>query len=195
MKVIICPGIHETQLTDRFLQSLLRIESEKVMNSVNSVNEKFLVFATDKYPAYSPLHVYQWLNKPEILTDELLFICFSAGVVGGIGAAIALQLKRVKIKAFIAIDGWGVPLFTNFPLYRFSHDYFTHWSSAILGTGESNFYSDPPVPHLTLWETPETCQGWIVNSGNNHQKISKIKSSAKDYLQEIIGITDSPGNT
>ncbi|MDJ0576682.1 MAG: hypothetical protein QNJ65_16130 [Xenococcaceae cyanobacterium MO_234.B1] len=143
---------------------------------------QWLVFPTDKHPPYSPLAVYDWLNKPEILTDKLLFIAFSAGVVGGIGAAIALEEKGVNIKAFIAIDGWGVPLWGNFPLYRFSHDYFTHWSSAILGTGKESFYADPSVEHLAMWRSPETCQGWIVSNSS----ASKINCSAKDYLQQII---------
>ena len=183
MKVIICPGIHKTQLTDRFLHNLL---ATKQPATVGTLVDNCLVFPTDKYPAYSSFHLYQWLNKSKVLTDELLFICFSAGVVGGIGTAIFLQLQGIKIKAFVAMDGWGVPLIANFPIYRFSHDYFTHWSSALLGTGKASFYSEPAVPHLTLWESPQTCQGWIVKQGISDRKISKVKSSALDYLQTII---------
>ena len=223
MKVIICPGIHSPELTESFVSSVsaLRIETSNGSREAggaggaeraggaggaggeenkaypNSIatnpDIQWLVFPTEKHPPYSPLAVYDWLNKPEILTDELLFIGFSAGVVGGIGTAIALQEKGVNIKAFIAIDGWGVPLWGNFPLYRFSHDYFTHWSSAILGTGKESFYADPPVEHLAMWRSPETCQGWIVSNSNprwcniNASKTSKVSCSAKDYLQQIIG--------
>ena len=260
MKVIICPGIHSSELTESFVSSVSalpietsrgageqgkqweqgkqrkqrrqgkqesrgsrggkggNIPTNKLLSSTDNLKSplsgrgageaednkaypnsiatnpdiQWLVFPTEKHPPYSPLAVYDWLNKPEILTDKLLFIAFSAGVVGGIGAAIALQEKGVNIKAFIAIDGWGVPLWGNFPLYRFSHDYFTHWSSAILGTGKESFYADPPVEHLAMWRSPETCQGWIVSNSNrcwcniNASKTSKVSCSAKDYLQQII---------
>ena len=182
MKVIICPGVHEIQLTNHFLNSLLNNQEERI---VNDKITDFLIFPTSKYPAYSAFHIYDWLNKPEILKEQLLFISFSAGVVGSIGAATALQLQGVTIKAFIAIDGWGVPLLANFPIYRLSHDYFTHWSSAFLDTGKESFYSDPPVEHLTLWSSPENCQGWIVKEGTQ-QETNKVKSSVRDYLLHII---------
>ena len=181
MKVIICPGIHQTQLTDRFFKSLF---GNDLNNLTSSNNSKYLIFSTESFPAYSPFHIYQWLDKPEITSEELFFICFSAGVVGGIGAALALRLKQVKIKGFVAVDGWGVPLLGDFPIYRFSHDYFTHWSSAFLGAGKEAFYCDPPVPHLTLWERPEACTGWIVRRDGAIE--TKIKSSAKEYLWETI---------
>ena len=179
MKVIICPGIHKTQLTDSFLNSIFRFEKELLSNK----NSDLLVFPTEKDRAYSPVDIYQWLTSSTTLV-ELVFICFSAGVVGGFGAASALQLQGVKIKAFVAIDGWGVPLLADFPIYRLSHDYFTHWSSALLGAGKESFYCDPPVPHLTLWEFPEICQGWIVKEGKDG--VTKIKSSAQNYLQHIL---------
>ena len=201
MRVIICPGIHASELTDSFVCSVattancnhlrsitLNSGAEKPKNQVNQINIptnrdlQWLVLPTRKYLPYDPVGIYHWLNQPEMLAEELLFIAFSAGVVGGIGAAIALQQQGVKIKAFIAIDGWGVPLWGDFPVYRFSHDYFTHWSSAILGTGQASFYADPPVAHLTIWRSPETCQGWIVTNST----ANKIRCSARDYLQQIV---------
>lgn len=184
MKVIICPGVHETQLTDRFLNSLLTIEQEQRRSTI--LND-WLIFPTEQELVYSPFHIYNWLERSEIFNDELFFVAFSAGVVGAIGAAILLQLKGLKIKGFIAIDGWGVPLWVNFPVYRLSHDYFTHWSSAVLGTGKSSFYCDPFVEHLTLWSSPETCQGWIIERNNWTETYLK-RSSAKDYLQHIISL-------
>lgn len=179
MKVIICPGIHETQLTEGFLNSIFRFEEEFLFDK----NRDLLVFPTAKERAYSPIDIYQWLSSSTTLVN-VLFICFSAGVVGGFGAATALQLQGVKIQAFVAIDGWGVPLLADFPIYRLSHDYFTHWSSAFLGAGKDNFYCDPPVPHLTLWESPETCEGWIAKESNDG--VIKIKSSAQQYIQDIL---------
>lgn len=181
MKVIICPGIHETQLTDRFLNSIFRFESEFLLDKKSDL----LVFPTAKDRAYSPVDIYQWLSSSTTLVD-VLFICFSAGVVGGFGAATALQLQGVTIKAFVAIDGWGVPLLADFPIYRLSHDYFTHWSSALLGAGKENFYCDPPVPHLTLWESPEAGKGWIVTEGKDG--VTKIPSSAQKYIRDILAL-------
>ena len=119
------------------------------------------------------------LQNPD--QEELFFIAFSAGVVSAMGTILALQIQHIKIKGFIAIDGWGVPLWGNFPIYRFSHDYFTHWSSALLGTGKTSFYSDPAVDHLTMWSEPEACQGWITQ-----QNLPPRRSTTKDYLQEIL---------
>ena len=150
MNVIICPGIHAPELTDSFVTSLA-IEEHNL-----------LVFPTTQYPAYSSWHVYHWLQQQQLVSQDLLFITFSAGVVGGAGAAIALQLAGYRIAALIAIDGWGVPLLPIFPLYRLSHDYFTHWSSAILGGSNESFYAEPSSSHLDIWRFPEACQGWGV---------------------------------
>ncbi len=198
MKVIICPGIHDSKLTESFLDSVrgdwetgrLGREGEE-----NKLDLQWLVLPTEEYAPYSPFAVYHWFIEREQSqvwqidsslksnSDELFFITFSAGVVGGIGSAIALQNKGFKIKAFIAIDGWGVPLWGNFPIYRFSHDYFTHWSSALLGTGKESFYADPPVEHLRMWRSPEICYGWIISDS-----APKIRCSAKDYLQKISDV-------
>lgn len=98
------------------------------------------------------------------LKSPIIFISFSAGVVGAIGAACLWQLLGGRVKAFIAIDGWGVPLQGNFPIHRMSHDYFTHWSSCLLGSGQNNFYAQPAVDHLSMWKSPQTVQGWWVDS-------------------------------
>ncbi|ELS02353.1 hypothetical protein Xen7305DRAFT_00020670 [Xenococcus sp. PCC 7305] len=172
MNVIICPGIHEPKLTDSFIASL-------------SLEDNSLVFPANHYPAYDSWHIYDWIQKQKLVSQELLFVTFSAGVVGGIGAAIALQLSGFKITAFIAIDGWGVPLFPMFPIYRLSHDHFTHWSSAILGAGDEGFYADPAKSHLELWSAPENCWGCRVSSKN--QLISRC--TARDYLKLLMSKT------
>ncbi|MEM9275454.1 MAG: hypothetical protein AAGA80_21180 [Cyanobacteria bacterium P01_F01_bin.143] len=169
MNVIICPGIHAPELTDSFIASL-------------SIEQNLLVFPTNRYPAYSAWHLAHWVRSQKLVSQKLLFITFSAGVVGGIGAAIALQVMGFEIAAFIAIDGWGVPLFPAFPIYRLSHDYFTHWSSAILGSGNESFYADPAKSHLELWSSPENCWGWrVLDDGK-----SLSRCSAKDYLKFLM---------
>ena len=171
MPVIICPGIHPTELTDRFVLALqLRIQQE------------CLVLPTGQYPPYSAIAVYQWLNQQHRSTSEpLAFVCFSAGVVGGFGAALAWRLQGGTIHRFVAMDGWGMPLVADFPIHRLSHDYFTHWSSGILGAGQYGFYADPPVEHLAIWRSPETCYGWqVIRSG------LKSRITLLDYLANIL---------
>ncbi len=170
MKVIICPGIHPPELTESFVAGL---ELSKFCQPAD-----ILIFPTKDYPAYSGWHILQFVGdrlRGDGKTDyqlpitnyqlpiRLVFISFSAGVVGAIAAAKAWQRMGGKVKAFIALDGWGVPLFGDFPIYRVSHDEFTHWSSALLGSGEESFYADPGVEHLELWRSPQTVRGWWVN--------------------------------
>jgi hypothetical protein len=152
MTVIICPGVHSPELTQEFLINL----------PVAPAN--LLIFPTEKYPAFSAIDVLQFLKEHQSLDVPVVFIGFSAGVVGAIGAAWGWQLLGGEVKALIALDGWGVTLAGNFPIHRLSHDYFTHWSSACLGAGEDSFYADPPVEHLELWRSPYTVEGWWVKS-------------------------------
>jgi hypothetical protein len=150
MPIIICPGIHDPHLTDLFVQALQA-----------KISQDYLVLPTTEYLPYSAIAVYQWLDEQKLSkTEPLAFIAFSAGVVGGFGAAIAWQLQGGRVDRFIAMDGWGMPLVANFPIFRVSHDYFTHWSSGILGGGSGGFYADPGVEHLELWRSPSTSFGW-----------------------------------
>ncbi|MEL6931446.1 MAG: hypothetical protein AAFO95_22905, partial [Cyanobacteria bacterium J06600_6] len=137
MPIIVCPGIHDPELTDALIQNLQ-----------NQIDDVYFILPTAAYTPYSAIAISQWLEQqPLSKTEPLSFIAFSAGVVGSIGAAIAWQLRGGQVRSFIAFDGWGMPLAGNFPIYRVSHDYFTHWSSRLLG-GEAEFYADPEVGHL-----------------------------------------------
>ncbi|MHC5596940.1 MAG: hypothetical protein ACYTXC_13535 [Nostoc sp.] len=172
MNIIICPGIHEPELTESFRVGLLDLVSQSAI-APNSAN--ILIYPGKDVLVLSALHILQFLrvrlsNSPE---SSIIFISFSAGVVGAIGAAHLWQLLGGCVKAFIAIDGWGVPLQGNFPIHRMSHDYFTHWSSCLLGSGQNNFYAEPAVDHLSMWRclttsrsasTPQTVQGCWVDS-------------------------------
>lgn len=169
--VIIIPGVHPPEITDRFVRDIQK-----------EIDRDYLVLPTEAYLPYNAIAIYQWLGQQQLdKTQPLSFIAFSAGVVGGIGAALAWQLQDGKVRSFIAFDGWGMPLVANFPLYRVSHDYFTHWSSAILGGGTSSFYVEPGVEHLELWRTPNNCRGWqIISPG------WKIRCSLTTYLQTTL---------
>lgn len=158
MSIVICPGMHNPELTQSFL-SWLQHEI-----ALGSSTENILIFPAQDDPAYSAWHILQFLRSlsSSSLETPLVFISFSAGVVGAIGAAWGWQMLGGQVKAFIALDGWGVSLFGNFPIHRLSHDYFTHWSSSLLGSGFDSFYADPPVEHLKLWRSPQTVEGWRI---------------------------------
>ncbi|MEH2174951.1 hypothetical protein [Nostoc sp.] len=167
--IIICPGIHDPAFTESFISECLDIPNGSIAKNQSNI----LVFPSKDFSSLSPLHILQFLrvsvaHPRYCLTDSLespiIFISFSAGVVGAIGAAHLWQLLGGRVKAFIAIDGWGVPLQGNFPIHRMSHDYFTHWSSCLLGSGQNNFYAQPAVDHLSIWKSPQTVQGYWVDS-------------------------------
>ncbi|MCC0176934.1 hypothetical protein I4641_08070 [Waterburya agarophytonicola K14] len=170
MTLIICPGIHPPELTESFVESIKKTIGER----------KYLIFPSEESGPYSAIAILQWLkiHYPSPLdAPPLSFISFSAGVVGSMGAAIAWQLQGGRINNFIAFDGWGMPLIGNFPLYRVSHDRFTHYTSALLGGGKKGFYVDPEVEHLTLWRSPDTCRGWYIISPG-----LKTRCSLLEYL-------------
>jgi len=163
MNVIICPGIHEYSLTKSFTESLINAIYD---SSLNEATVNILEFPANNLSALSGFHICQFLreNLVDKLESPVVFISFSAGVVGAITAASLWQIFGGNVKAFIAIDGWMVPLTGNFSIHRMSHDYFTHWSSCLLGSGHNNFYAQPAVDHLELWRSPSTVEGNWVDS-------------------------------
>ncbi|WP_373530325.1 hypothetical protein [Nostoc sp.] len=172
MSIIICPGIHEPELTESFRVGLLDVVSN---SSISQKPANILVYPGKDLLVLSAFHILQFLRDrlSNQLKSPVIFISFSAGVVGAIGAACLWQLLGGRVKAFIAIDGWGVPLQGNFPIHRMSHDYFTHWSSCLLSSRQDNFYAEPTVDHLSIWRclttsrsasTPQAVQGWWVDS-------------------------------
>ncbi len=168
MRIVVCPGIHAPKLTQEFLQGL---QGEDWRANAFSQLE-ILLFPTQKYPAISAFHILQFLCVDRLVPPSpIIFISFSAGVVGAIGAAWGWQLLGGEVKAFIALDGWGVPLHGNFPIHRLSHDYFTHWTSLLSG-GEESFYAEPAVEHLDLWRSPQSVQGWRTDSKGTAQRLS-----------------------
>lgn len=175
--LVICPGIHSPRLTDRFLQVLK--EKEVTLG-------KPLIFPTQKYPAFSGFHILQFLQQELTETQKnLVFLSFSAGVVGAIAAALAWQQSGGRVIAFIALDGWGVPLFGNFPIHRLSHDEFTHWSSALLGSGGDSFYADPPVEHLELWRSPDMVRGWAIAKNADGQE-TRTAIAQTEFLAVLL---------
>lgn len=177
MYVVICPGVHAQDLTQSFLAELQCQLEEEARRSPLALhpNLNLIILSPFSYPA---AQIWQQLSDRN---QPLVFIGFSAGVVGAITAAWGWQLLGGKVRAVIALDGWGVPLFGDFPIHRLSHDYFTHWSSAILGSSGDNFYAEPPVAHLSLWRSPQTA-GWWVHS-------TKPESQPRTYTTAAQFIT------
>ncbi len=161
MAIVLCPGIHPSQLTDSFWAAIQRRYAQLYAEAAPSV---FIVPNANPW-GVSPLHVLTFLDQTFSVGEPLLLIGFSAGVVGAIAAAWAWQLKGGVIRTFVALDGWGVPLSGSFAIYRLSHDEFTHWSSQPLGMGQSPFYADPGVEHLKLWQSPDLVWGWWLQDG------------------------------
>ncbi len=176
MTVIICPGIHDGLLSDRFLATL-----NQQLATTGSTRHiaKDQVFPSDHEAPFNGLAVWSFLQERANPAEPLLLIGFSAGVVGAIAAANLWQAQGHTVAALIAVDGWGVPQVGDFPLHRVSHDHFTHWSAALLGAGQDSFYAEPPVTHLDLWQFPERAQGVWVRQSQPMQKTTAIACIAR----------------
>jgi len=107
----------------------------------------------------------RWNGQP---WPQILIWAFSAGCLGATGLAQYWHCYRGRVLALFAMDGWGVPLVTDYPIYRLSHDRFTHVTSQVLGAGAVNFYADPSVAHLDVWRDPATVDGWQVTQSSRH---------------------------
>uniref|UniRef100_A0A832H3L2 Alpha/beta hydrolase n=1 Tax=Oscillatoriales cyanobacterium SpSt-402 TaxID=2282168 RepID=A0A832H3L2_9CYAN len=181
--IAVCPGFHPAALTYGFVEQL---------QTVMPANDSLFVFPVERYQAYSGVDILRFLHEqlsrqaPDLwLRTPITFVGFSAGVVGAMGAAIALELMGGRVNALFALDGWGVPIAGRFPVHRLSHDYLTHGSSALLGAGLDSFYADPGVDHLELWRSPHTVQGqWIsANATQVSQSITALNFLAY-WLQQ-----------
>jgi hypothetical protein len=189
MIIVICPGIHPVDLTDRFLEALRN-------NQQNFYASSVLTLPTTTHPPFSALHSFQFLAQQLGLPTQrfansqqaLFFIGFSAGVVGAIGAAWLWQQAGGKVQGLMALDGWGMPLFGNFPIHRVSHDYFTHWSSDPGQNQTDCFYADPPVAHLDLWQFPQKATGWCI-SGTQEWGQQRDKTTAIEFIASHLPLT------
>ena len=167
VSIVLCPGIHDPVLTEQFwkaIQQTQGLHSPKADIQHAYIQHAYIV-SDAQQRAFSPVHTLQFLHKTFPMSEPLVLIGFSAGVVGMAGAAWAWQQQGGIIRALVALDGWGVPLYGSFPIYRLSHDGFTHWSAQALGMGQTPFYADPGVAHLELWRSPDQAWGWWEKAG------------------------------
>ncbi|MDB9525128.1 hypothetical protein PN498_03945 [Oscillatoria sp. CS-180] len=158
MALIICPGVHDELLSDRFITVLQKALLAEEFVPGNQT-EACRVLPTQRYVPFDGLAVWSYVQAMAPPREPLFLIGFSAGVVGATAAANLWRGQGRRVAAMIAIDGWGVPQVGDFPFHRVSHDYFTHWSSAMLGAGLESFYADPAVEHLDLWQFPDQTIG------------------------------------
>lgn len=107
----------------------------------------------------------------------LIIWAFSAGCVGA--SALAAHWHRYcgPVLALLMVDGWGVPRDPEVPTYRLSHDRTTHQASRWLGAGDIDFYAEPAVPHLHLWQQPQAVEGWATAPGKVGERLT-----AADFL-------------
>ncbi len=184
--IVLCPGIHGTQLTEQCLEEL------------NFFNADVVVFPVESYPAYSAWHLIQFLESELSVTHgsqshPILLIAFSAGVVAAIATAWYWHMKGRSVAALIAIDGWGVPLYGSFPIHRISHDVFTHVTSTLGERLGDCFYANPPVEHLDMWRSPTAVEGRWVYSGSGLGLLHRLpivrlstQTTAATFMQMLL---------
>jgi hypothetical protein len=166
-RFLVIPGVVPQEATDRFVQQLDIAGGCCVPVSI---------------APYSPIALDRF-TRTQDLDSDLVVIAYSAGCVGALGWIPLWHRQQKTVKALIAMDGWPVPFWGKFPIYRVSHDLYTHRTTLRLGAGLEQFYCDPAVEHRRLWAYPETAWGlW-----NRVQKPQEShKTTALDFLQCVL---------
>ncbi len=172
-KLVICPGFHDAYLTVQFLQALGWRDRALWWTDLSPLDGAGLC---ERVAATEP-------------AASAIFVGFSAGVIGAGIAALLWQARGNRVAAVVALDGWGVPLPSDccYPVYRLSHDCFTHLSSGWGESGCGRFYCDPPIAHMDLWRSPQQALGW--------QELRpgwRTRESAATYLQAILQRSEEP---
>jgi hypothetical protein len=169
MAIAICPGFNPPSFTDDFLEAV-----DLPMPRVRST----------AFPVEGGRVFQEWVQawgNPGECSHKITVISYSAGGVGAIAACWLWHQAGGEIQALIALDAWGVVLTGPFPIYRVSHDYFTHCSSSLLGTGNGGFYADPGVDHWELWRSPDRAIGYSQIYG----KTLWNKTTACEFLRSV----------
>ncbi len=156
--VILCPGLQGADQSPHFWQAIQAQRSAAIAAALPS-SLPWVVIPPD-CPVYSPQHVYEYIQSYATAgLEEWIWIAYSAGVVGALGAARRWH-EQFPIRALIALDGWGLPLTAPFPVYHLSHDGVTHFGVKFMNRLAGTFYAEPAVSHLELWRSPQTVTGW-----------------------------------
>ena len=183
--LFVCGGMHPLSYTGQVLSTIARDETLSRLSGVIGAPQYAL-------GTLSPFALRQTLergmanrglwNKGIADTSAaappgLIIWAFSAGCVGAAALATYWQHCRGPVLALFMVDGWGVPRVPDLPVHRLSHDRTTHDTSGWLGAGDEDFYADPAVPHLTLWQHPQAVVGWTVAAGKPRERLT-----AADFL-------------
>lgn len=168
--IVICGGFNPINYNVNFVNFLSNYEAN------------ILVFPTEKYAPYDSLNIVNFLqeNSVNLYENHLIFIAFSAGVVGALGAGRLWQRKGREVLAILAFDGWGVPLIADFPIHCLSHDVFTHYSSCFWVKNQGHFVAIPTVSHQDIWRSPLSINGYYY-SEKETKKITEI-----DFINIIL---------
>ncbi|MGB5973168.1 MAG: hypothetical protein WBG38_07605 [Nodosilinea sp.] len=178
--LLVCGGMHPLSYTGQVLAAIARDEDLSRRSTAICAPHSSL-------GVISPFALRQTLEAHLGITVDgvtlnaappLIIWAFSAGCVGAAALATYWQRHRGPVLALCMVDGWGVPRDPEVPVHRLSHDGFTHHTSGWLGTGDLDFYAEPGVPHLTLWQQPQAVAGWSVEAG--HRK----RLTAADFLSQ-----------
>ncbi len=174
--VVLLPGFHPPEWTAQFVAAVWGDRPPPLA-----------IFPAHRQPVYAPDCVMAWLREQFADDDRpITLIGFSAGAVGAWAlmrqwesvTQVPAAGRSLTLSRTMLIDGWGVPIATQIPCYRLSHDRFTHHTSALLGAGVQGFYADPPVAHGDLWRSPDRAWGWVA--GRSGDRIS-----AAAYIREL----------
>lgn len=166
--LVVCPGFHPQALTQGLLQALQAHASLQDLAILVMPTQKSAWRVLSGYEIRQFLYAVLGIPRTDRVPSgtQLIFLAFSAGCVGAATTARHWHLGGGTVKALFAVDGWGVPLVEPYPVYRLSHDHFTHQTSRLLGSQQIDFYADPSVPHHDLWHHPDRVMGWQVTAQN-----------------------------
>ena len=213
MNVYLCPGFHYPHLTRSFLANLPLpiLKHDRLTWGI----------LPSHVPPYSPHHVIQALEvflqethssdfppncHPEVLSDPeptpaIVWIGFSAGVVGALGAARQWQSRGNQVLGFIAVDSWGLPLWADFPIYTLSRDWAkpstTTWAGRLTRyfmPDSLHFYAEPAVSHLSLWESPHLAQGWQQDESGLRQRTTAAEFIGRCLAHLVVKRYTPGGN-
>ncbi|MBD2106460.1 hypothetical protein [Nodosilinea sp. FACHB-13] len=194
--LLICGGIHPPSYTGQILATIAKDEAlsqySQVVYAPRSTLGVLSPFAlrkaleakaglSDELTGASSFAPHSGHNLDHTFLEgappALVIWAFSAGCVGA--AALATHWHRYQgpVLVLLMADGWGVPRDPEVPTYRLSHDRTTHNTSRGLGAGDVDFYADPAVPHLHLWQHPQAVVGWATAPGK-----AKESLTAADFL-------------
>ena len=173
--LLVCGGMHPPSYTGQILAAIAR-------DAVLSRHSQVVCASQGGLGVLSPFALRQAIDSQatsyseksaaEVAPSALIIWAFSAGCVGAAALATHWQQYRGRVLALFMADGWGVPRDPGVPVHRLSHDPITHATSRWLGAGDDDFYADPAVPHLTLWQQPQRATGWAIAPGQVRQSLT-----------------------